>query len=56
MMQVSGSNKKKRAAPNDYGFSDIVFSWSLEDIFNENLFKDKVCFLGHYYDPHVSAF
>ncbi|KAK2635999.1 hypothetical protein Ddye_030791 [Dipteronia dyeriana] len=42
MMQGSGTSKKKRAAPQDHGFSDIVFSWSLEDIFNENLFKDKV--------------
>ncbi|KAK1553169.1 hypothetical protein Q3G72_030003 [Acer saccharum] len=42
MMQGCGSSKKKRAVPNDYDLSDILFSWSLEDIFNENLFKDKV--------------
>lgn len=27
----------------DHGFVDIIFSWSLEDIFNEDLYKDKVC-------------
>ncbi|KHN25944.1 TPR and ankyrin repeat-containing protein 1 [Glycine soja] len=26
----------------DHGFVDIIFSWSLEDIFNEDLYKDKV--------------
>ncbi|KAH9658796.1 UvrD-like helicase ATP-binding domain-containing protein [Citrus sinensis] len=45
MMEGEANNsrrKKKRAVPYDYGFTDTVFSWSLEDIFNENLFKDKV--------------
>ncbi|XP_024045691.1 uncharacterized protein LOC112100406 [Citrus clementina] len=45
MMQGEANNsrsKKKRAVPYDYGFTDTVFSWSLEDIFNEDLFKDKV--------------
>ncbi|KAH7570758.1 hypothetical protein JRO89_XS05G0178400 [Xanthoceras sorbifolium] len=42
MMQGTDSSKQKRAVPHDYGFSDIVFSWSLEDISNENLLKDKV--------------
>ncbi|KAH9698652.1 UvrD-like helicase ATP-binding domain-containing protein [Citrus sinensis] len=45
MMEGEANNsrsKKKRAVPYDYGFTDTVFSWSLEDIFNEDLFKDKV--------------
>ncbi|KAH9698658.1 UvrD-like helicase ATP-binding domain-containing protein [Citrus sinensis] len=45
MMEGEANNsrrKKKRAVPYDYGFTDTVFSWSQEDIFNENLFKDKV--------------
>ncbi|XP_024196531.2 uncharacterized protein LOC112199801 [Rosa chinensis] len=37
MMEVSG---KKKIKPDP--FTDIVFSWSLEDIFNEDLYKDKV--------------
>ncbi|KAL5760633.1 hypothetical protein ACOSQ2_019471 [Xanthoceras sorbifolium] len=41
MMEGKGSSKKKRSA-RDYGFSNTVFSWSIDDIFNENLFKDKV--------------
>ncbi|XP_061990364.1 uncharacterized protein LOC133708842 [Rosa rugosa] len=39
MMEVSVSGKKK-IKPDP--FTDIVFSWSLEDIFNEDLYKDKV--------------
>nr|TKR83595.1 uncharacterized protein D5086_0000263660 [Populus alba] len=30
---------KKKEITNDHGFADTIFSWSLEDIFNENLFK-----------------
>ena len=52
---ASSSSKKKKAVPNDYGFIDTIFSWSLEDIFDQNLFKDKVCFLLHFH-PHLSAF
>ncbi|XP_024196530.1 uncharacterized protein LOC112199800 [Rosa chinensis] len=36
-MEVSG---KKKIKPDP--FTDTVFSWSLEDIFNEDLYKDKV--------------
>lgn len=55
MMEGEANNsrsKKKRAVPYDYGFTDTVFSWSLEDIFNEDLFKDKVCFSS----PFSSSF
>ncbi len=36
-MEVSG---KKKVKPEP--FTDTVFSWSLEDILNEDLYKDKV--------------
>jgi senataxin len=42
MMERSESSSKmmkKKEIPNDHGFYDTIFSWSLEDIFNENLFK-----------------
>ncbi|KAK3222355.1 hypothetical protein Dsin_009380 [Dipteronia sinensis] len=42
MMEGKSCSKKKRAVPHDYGFSDTVFSWSLNDIFDQSLFKDKV--------------
>lgn len=51
----SSSRRKKTAVPNDYGFIDTVFSWSLEDILNENLYKEKVCFLLHFH-PHLTVF
>ncbi|KAJ4710310.1 p-loop nucleoside triphosphate hydrolase superfamily protein [Melia azedarach] len=38
----SSSSSKKKSVPNDYGFTDTLFSWSLEDISNNNLFKEKV--------------
>ncbi|KAL3582369.1 hypothetical protein D5086_016701 [Populus alba] len=42
MMERSESTSKmmkKKEITNDHGFADTIFSWSLEDIFNENLFK-----------------
>ncbi|TXG56711.1 hypothetical protein EZV62_018024 [Acer yangbiense] len=44
MVESEGSSNEITVA-NEYlncDFSDVVFSWSLEDIFNENLFKHKV--------------
>ncbi|KAJ4710313.1 UvrD-like Helicase, ATP-binding domain, P-loop containing nucleoside triphosphate hydrolase [Melia azedarach] len=38
----SSSSSKEKAVPNHYDFTDILFSWSLGDIFNDNLFNDKV--------------
>ncbi|CAL0324811.1 unnamed protein product [Lupinus luteus] len=40
-MNSSSSNTKK-VTYNDHGFLDIIFSWTLQDIFNEDLFKYKV--------------
>ena len=34
-----------KAVPNDHGFTEIVLSWSLEQIENKDLFKDQVCLL-----------
>ncbi|KAI9170204.1 hypothetical protein LWI28_024307 [Acer negundo] len=45
MMESEGSSNEITVANHEYlncDFSDVVFSWSLEDIFNENLFKHKV--------------
>ncbi|GLT64028.1 hypothetical protein SLA2020_365450 [Shorea laevis] len=41
MMEGESSNTK-RAVSNDHGFLDTVLSWSLEDIFDENLYKNQV--------------
>jgi hypothetical protein len=42
-MMEGGSSKTKRAAFNDRGgFLDTVLSWSLEDIYDENLYKNQV--------------
>jgi len=40
-MERRGSSKKK-APYNDYGFMDLIFSWSIEDILDEDLYKNKV--------------
>ena len=50
MVESEGSSNEITVANHEYlncDFSDVVFSWSLEDIFNENLFKHKVCSLVH---------
>ncbi|WCJ17630.1 P-loop containing nucleoside triphosphate hydrolases superfamily protein [Euphorbia peplus] len=39
MEERGSSSSKKKAAEEQLGFSDIVFAWSLEDVFNEDLFK-----------------
>ncbi|CAK7326903.1 unnamed protein product [Dovyalis caffra] len=36
---MAQSSSEKIAEPDDPAFIDTIFSWSLEDIFNENLFK-----------------
>ncbi|XP_060669556.1 uncharacterized protein LOC132800264 isoform X1 [Ziziphus jujuba] len=40
MMEEEVSDKRKKA--NRDPFTDIVFSWSVEDIFNENLYQNQV--------------
>ncbi|KAJ0095766.1 hypothetical protein Patl1_14988 [Pistacia atlantica] len=44
MMEREGfSSSKERGVPNyDYGFTETLFSWSLYDISNQNLFLHKV--------------
>ncbi|KAK2635965.1 hypothetical protein Ddye_030757 [Dipteronia dyeriana] len=45
MMESDQGSSNEITVANEYlncDFSDVVFSWSLEDIFNENLFKHQV--------------
>ncbi|KAL4304472.1 hypothetical protein GQ457_10G027560 [Hibiscus cannabinus] len=41
-MGDEGSSEKRVMTKKSMGFIDIVFQWSLEDIFNDNLYKDQV--------------
>ncbi|KAK8667986.1 hypothetical protein V6N13_105458 [Hibiscus sabdariffa] len=41
-MGDEGSSEKRVMTRKNKGFIDIVFQWSLEDIFNDNLYKDQV--------------
>ncbi|XP_061353992.1 uncharacterized protein LOC133298681 [Gastrolobium bilobum] len=41
-MEGDSSSSKKRAPYDDYGFTDFIFSWSIEDILNEELYKNQV--------------
>ncbi|WJZ98584.1 hypothetical protein VitviT2T_017097 [Vitis vinifera] len=34
--------RKNRAIPKDSGLTQRLFSWSLEDIYNEDLYKTQV--------------
>ncbi|KAK6921526.1 protein of unknown function DUF6469 [Dillenia turbinata] len=40
----SVSSHKKKGKGSESGLVDLVFSWSLQDIRNEDLYKSKVCF------------
>jgi hypothetical protein len=43
MMEGESSNTKRAAVFNDRrDFLDVVLSWSLEDIYDENLYKNQV--------------
>ncbi|XVF85502.1 hypothetical protein PTKIN_Ptkin17bG0122800 [Pterospermum kingtungense] len=41
-MAAKGSTGERVVTHKNLGFIDIVFSWSFEDIFNDNLYKDQV--------------
>ncbi|GMI87577.1 hypothetical protein like AT1G65810 [Hibiscus trionum] len=41
-MGDKGSCEQRVLTKKNMGFIDIVFQWSLEDIFNDNLYKDQV--------------
>ncbi|KAH1189210.1 TPR and ankyrin repeat-containing protein 1 [Glycine max] len=41
MMEGETTSKKKKAN-DDHGFIDLIFSWSIEDILNEDMYKNKV--------------
>ncbi|RVX11689.1 hypothetical protein CK203_015912 [Vitis vinifera] len=40
-MEKEGSNKK-RAIPNDSRLIELLFSWSLEDISNNDLYRNQI--------------
>ncbi|KAI4357246.1 hypothetical protein L6164_001207 [Bauhinia variegata] len=41
-MEERRSSSQKRVINTDFGFTDTIFSWSIEDIFNEDLYKNEV--------------
>lgn len=41
-------DKGGKNSAEDGSLVSLIFSWSLEDVFNKNLFKDKVSFLHIY--------
>ncbi|QHO03952.1 TPR and ankyrin repeat-containing protein [Arachis hypogaea] len=54
------SRRKKAIDYSDHGFMDTVFSWSLENILNEDLYRDKVkqidmrfSSIEHYFGSYV---
>ncbi|XP_057416063.1 uncharacterized protein LOC130710730 [Lotus japonicus] len=56
----SSSSKKKMTTNADRDLLDIMLSWSLEDIYNEDLYKDQVKFIDqsfrsvdHYFGSYV---
>lgn len=43
-MMMKGESSGKRSIFSNDDFINEVFSWSLDDILDENLFQDKVCY------------
>ncbi|KAI4357248.1 hypothetical protein L6164_001209 [Bauhinia variegata] len=41
-MEEHRPSSQKRVINTDFGFTDIIISWSIEDIFNEDLYKNRV--------------
>jgi hypothetical protein len=41
-MEEGESSSEKRAIYNEHGFMDFIFSWSIEDILDEEFYKKKV--------------
>ena len=40
---MENSAVKKREVPAGRRLIDLVFSWSIEDVLNEDLYKNQVC-------------
>lgn len=49
MEEGGSSSSRKRATFNDYGFMDLIFSWSIENILDEELYKHKVGTIPSFY-------
>ncbi|CAI8586619.1 unnamed protein product [Vicia faba] len=47
---ISSSSKKNTSYYNDQTFLNTMFSWSLEDIFNEDLYRNKVNYIDLSFD------
>ncbi|CAJ2677794.1 unnamed protein product [Trifolium pratense] len=54
----SSSRKKKKKATyyDDHNFINTIFSWSLQDIFNEDLYKNKVDYIDLYFKSFEQYF
>ena len=46
---MENSAVKKREVPAGRRLIDLVFSWSIEDVLNEDLYRNQVC-------PHCKKF
>ena len=54
MRGVGVSSEKKTEASHDPMFIDLVFSWSVDDILNEGLYRNQVCFPLHSSSLHCT--
>lgn len=43
MMMMANTKKKKKEESKSRGLVDLVFSWSIADVMNKDLYHDKVC-------------
>lgn len=55
-MEAGDSSEKKKANFKGKSLIDIVFSWSLSDILNEDLYKDQVFIFLPFFSEFLLAF
>jgi len=39
---VQGDPSRKKKDNDDYGFTNLIFSWSIENVLDEDLYRNKV--------------
>jgi hypothetical protein len=55
-MEEGESSSDKRAIYNEHGFMDFIFSWSIDDILDEEFFKKKVGTIFLYFMLYILLF
>lgn len=53
---MMGNVEKENKKPKINGLIDLIFSWSLTDVMNEDLYRNQVCFFCIFLIPYNLVF